>query len=309
MNGSMRDLTEDKNHLVLQRRFSFKIARFSLNTAILPLYDVDFSSETLNRIRYSGADLFSWVDRSFLDRESDRSWQEKLIVRDGVETIALLRLRTFQEWLEASGKQMRKVRNMLRKAQKSGVQVHEIDLGFINGDIVDSIYRIYHDTPIRQGRRYVGYTTTRADLQRRFGNLTNSLLVGAFLEKSMIGFAHIILGDMVASVRSILSLEQYMGMGSNNAMLAFAIESLCSRMIRFLTYARMGYQPGLDMFKKDNGFKRVVLRTHHLALSSRGALATRLNMYRDIPFSAETFRLLLPMYNLSCRVLPFSFGE
>jgi hypothetical protein len=296
---------EDENHLVVRSRFFFKIAHFSLNTAIHPLYDVDLSDETVDMARDLGADIVSWATRSFLERGLDKSWHgSHSSAKEGRETIAVLKLGTFQEWWKVGGEQMRHVRNRVRKAQKQGMVIQEIDVKQINADIIDGIYRIYHDTPTRQGRKYVGYTTTREDIEKRFGKLKSSLLLGAYLHNSMIGFLHLILGDAVASVRSLVSLTEHMSSGTNNAMLASAIESLCNRRISYLTYARMGYQPGLDAFKKENGFRSASLQMHYLPLSRRGILATWLRIHSDVPLSPEKFRLVRPIYNVASRILP-----
>jgi len=294
-------LSEDANHLSIRKRLFCKIATYSLNTPILPLYKLYPSKETLEDVRASGADLFVWSDRTFLG-EASPDLQGNFFTKETVESIALLKLSTYDDWWNQS--ERHKVRNTVRKAGKAGVQVRQLDLRQLNG-IIDGLYEIYHDTPIRQGRRYIGYLVTKPQLRTRFRNLQNSIVIGAFLDEKIVGFVHVILGDRGASVRSLVSIERYMGVGVNNAILASAIETLCERGFQYFTYARMGYQRNLDMFKLSNGFRRFPLTTHFLALSSRGMLATHFYLQSEAPLSAEKTRFLLPIYDFALRVLPF----
>jgi lipid II:glycine glycyltransferase (peptidoglycan interpeptide bridge formation enzyme) len=54
--------------------------------------------------------------------------------------------KSYNEWLQAIGK---KTRNMVRRAEKSGIKVAIVEP---NDKLAEGIWKIYNETPIRQAR-------------------------------------------------------------------------------------------------------------------------------------------------------------
>ena len=67
------------------------------------------------------------------------------------DNIGLLEIKDYETWWSAIGK---KTRNMVRKAEKDGVKVSVVPQ---SDKLAEGIFKIYNETPIRQGRAFPHY--------------------------------------------------------------------------------------------------------------------------------------------------------
>jgi hypothetical protein len=290
--GGVYPYASDANILVTEKRLFCRYAQYSHEY----LHDADHTAELLADLKKRGVDLFTFVQRSFMQHE-----RRYLFLKEN-ECIALLKISSFDNWWNFQAN--KKTRNLVRKAQKSGVIVEPVEE---NEDFARDVLRIYDETPIREGRRFGRYRTMNlAVLGRGFRNLRNSDLLGAYVNRQLIGFMWIIYGDKVAELENCLSLIQHRDKAPMNMLMAEAVRRCSKKGVHFLVYEKFGYLPGLDSFKMHNGFKRCVTTRYFVALSQRGSLAIKLKMHKDIAYSLSPrlTRTLLPIYRTFTRVIP-----
>jgi len=285
------DYPEDVNVLLLSKRIFYCHAQFSIEY----IEDNNPTKDLLNNLKNKGVDLFTFVQRRFMKDVQRYPFPNE------VDPIALLKITSYEDWWRFQIRS--EERNRVRKAEKKGIKVEtvEIDEDFING-----AYKIWSETPIRQGRRYIGYGISRAALKRKFERLRNSDVFGAYYNDELVGALWLVYGDRVARIRQFVSMIQHRDKAPNNALMAAAVSRCCEKGFHFIVYEKMGYLPNLDAFKIHNGFKRVLIPRYYIPLSERGEWVIRFGMTRDMEhfFAPRIVRSLLPVYNLVSRVTP-----
>jgi hypothetical protein len=230
-------------------------------------------------LRKSGTriDLFT-----FIQRLSDTS--PKYSHPMEWDNIAALHVSTFDHWLTSQVNN--KVRNMIRKAEKNGVRVHEVpfDDGLIRG-----IHAIYNESPIRQGKRFWHYgkdLVTVGKMKATF--LDRSIFIGAFLEGNLIGFIKLVSDEerRQAGLMHVFSMIRHRDKAPTNALIAQAVRSCANRRIPYLWYANFSYgkkqHDSLADFKKHNGFQRIDLPRYYVPLTLAGRMALRLGVHHSM---------------------------
>jgi hypothetical protein len=79
----------------------------------------------------------------------------------------------------------------------------------------------------------------------------------------------------------------------------------------FIVYEKMGYLPGLDLFRISNGFRKCIVPRYYVSLSKKGMLAIKLRVHREIQYSLPTkiSRALLPIHSLASQAIPPSIWQ
>ena len=214
------------------------------------------------------------------------------------DNVALLQITNFDEWWKKIGK---KTRNMVRKAKKSGVitRIAVVDKGLAQG-----IWKIYNETPIRQGRSFPHFGVALKTVERRVFALRNCTFIGAYLGGELVGFIQLVHGYKVSIISQILSLQKHWDKAVNNSLLAEAIEVCASRKVKWLIYGRMGNHPLLDRFKQNNGFTLFPLIRYYIPLTTKGKIATKLGLHRELrdALPQSISYNLIPVYNWISRM-------
>ena len=200
------------------------------------------------------------------------------------DNVAALRVSTYDHWLT---KQVdRKVRNMVKKAAKSGVDVREMP---VDDDLFVGISRIYDESPIRQGRPFWHFGKDLETVRRENGTfLDRSVFIGAFHGNELIGFAKLVSDEHggQAGLMQILSMIRHRDKAPTNALIAYAVRACAERHIEYLVYANFAYgnkrHDSLSDFKLHNGFQRVDVPRYHVALTRAGRIALRLGLHRPL---------------------------
>jgi hypothetical protein len=218
------------------------------------------------------ADIYTFLERSWCCpiTNPQSNW---LRTEDNV---GLLEITNFDDWFSSVGK---KTRNMVRRAEKSGVKVKVVEL---NDKLVEGIWKIYNETPIRQGRAFPHYGESLKSVGDNMAMAKKATFIGAYLEDELVGFIQIVYGDQIAIISQILSLQKHWDKALNNALLAKAVEVCANNGNRWLMYGRIGNHPSLDTFKENNGFKKVPIARYYVALTLKGKFAMRLGLHRDL---------------------------
>jgi len=271
--------------LVIHKRAFFTIARDpkEYQRSIVP------TEEFIERLRKRNVDIFTFIERRWCCpiASPSKSW---LKTKDN---IALLNITSYDEWLKIIGK---KTRNMIRKAEKSGIATRIAER---NEKLAEGIWKIYNETPIRQERGFPHYGTPLKSVITNVLSAHDCVYIGAYLQDELVGFVQLAQGDDVAMISQILSTQKHWDKALNNALVAKTVEVCATRNFRWLMYGRMGNHPTLDDFKQNNGCVRFSLTRYFIVLTGKGRLAARLGLHREMKDSLPMWlkRPLFPIYN------------
>jgi len=200
------------------------------------------------------------------------------------DNVAALRITSFDHWWnDILGF---KARNKAKQARKRGVEVREVSFG---DQLIDGIWHIYNESPIRQGKRFPHYGMSRERVREHAGTFLDcSTFLSAFFGETLIGFAKLTMGETgtQAGLMHILSLAKYRPMAPTNALIAEAVRCCATRQIAYLIYSSFSYgnkqRDSLSDFKERNGFQRVEIPRYYVPLTRYGELAFRMGMHRKL---------------------------
>jgi len=198
------------------------------------------------------------------------------------DDIAVLRITSYDDWW--SNQLKSRVRGLIRKSAKQGVEVREAEY---TDDFVRGMTSIFNETPIRQGRRFWHYGKDFETVKRQFSRyLFREKLIGAYVGDELIGFMMIGFAGHYAVTGQIISKIAHRDKGPNNALMAKAVEMCAREQVPYLVY--LNWSTGsLSEFKRRNGFERTSLPRYYVPLTARGELALRLGVHKG-------FRRLIP---------------
>jgi len=260
----------DLESMRIRRKFLLRVARDKreYERSVVP------TAELLQKLKERGIDLFSFAERKWCPRiqNPEESW-----VRSD-ENIALLKLSSYDEWWKEIGK---KTRNMIRKAEKSGVKASVAEP---NEKLAEGIWKIYNETPIRQERASQKYGTTLQQVTTSLRSLPNRTYVGAYFRHELAGFMELIHGDNLMIISQILSLKKHWDKAANNVLIAKLVEVCLNDGVHWVMYGRMGdfSSLSLDNFKQNNGFRRFQLTRYHIPITKKGELAIKLRLHKEM---------------------------
>jgi len=273
--------------LVIQKRGFAKLARYVETKE----YERDFipTKRFLEKLEERGIDIFTFLERNWVCpiANPSKTW------RTTDDNNALLNVTTYSDWLERIGK---KTRNMVRKAEKSGVKTEVVEN---NDKLVEGVWKVYNETPIRQGRAFTHYGKSMQTVKAIVNAGTNFTYIGAFFQDEMIGFLQLVHGDRIVIISQILSLQKHSDKAVNNALVAKAVEVCAEQQCGWLMYGRMGNHPSLDNFKRNNGFIKNSLTRYYVPTTWKGRIAMRLGLHRQIKdiIPQQIKYSLIPVYN------------
>lgn len=217
------------------------------------------------------ADIFTFLQHT-VDREPRHDFQRES------ESISVLSLSTYEHWWK---KQLNdKTRNMIRKAQKAGVEVRAVPF---DDEFVRSIKRIYDESPMRQGKPFAHYGKDLATLRREHESYADrSVFLGAFLGDEMIGFIKFVNGKGVANLMQIIATISHRDKAPMNALIAKAVEICTANGIAHLHYG-LWSKRGLGDFKKHHRFEEFPVIRYFVPLTLKGRLILALRLHRRLP--------------------------
>ena len=198
------------------------------------------------------------------------------------DNLAVLPVSTFDHWW--NNQILSYARNRARQAQKKGVTIREVSFDDV---LVQGIWKIYNECPVRQGRRFPHYGKDIGMVRKEEAtHLDCSVFIGAFLGDQLIGFVKLVHDDARTQARlmNILSMVRHREKCPTNALIAHAVRSCADRAIPFLLYQRFSYgkkrPDGITKFKEVNGFRRVDLPRYYIPLTHLGSVAFRLGLHQ-----------------------------
>ena len=198
------------------------------------------------------------------------------------DNFAALPISTFDYWWT---RQISSVpRNRARQAAKRGVEIQEVPF---NDALIQGIWEIYNECPVRQGKPFRHHGKDLETVRREAATyLDSSVFIGAFLGEKLIGFVKLTSDQnrTQAGVMNILSMVQHRDKAPTNALVAQAVRSCAERGIPYLVYCSFAYgkkqRDSLSAFKERNGFHRIDVPRYYVPLSVTGQVALRLGLHK-----------------------------
>jgi len=271
--------------IAIRKKLFFKVASDTKEYA----RDVIPTDDFIEKLGERGVDLFTFIERKWCNTISNppRFWLK------AEDNIALLRMKTYEEWWKNVGK---KTRNMVRKGEKSGIKTEIVEP---NEKLAEGICKIYNETPIRQDRAFPHYGVSLQQVKNGVLSAENCTFVGAFLQDELAGFIQLVDGDKMAIISQILSLQKHSDKAVNNALIAKAVEVCVAKQFEWLMYGRMGNHPSLDKFKQSNDFSRFPVTRYHVPITRKGRIAVKMGLHREAKdvLPQPMKYALIPLYN------------
>ncbi len=241
----------------------------------------------IEKLGERNTDIFTFLDRKWCRPVTNAPsyWIKE------ENNVALLEIKDYDGWWSNVGK---KTRNMVRRAEKSGIKVAVVQP---SEKFAEGVWKIYNETPIRQEDTFPHYGESLDTVARNISVAQNSTFIGAFLQEELVGFIQIIHGDNIAIISQILSMQKQWDKAVNNALLAKAVEVCASNGERWLMYGRIGNHPSLDRFKESNGFVKFPITRYYVPVTWKGRVAVRLGLHREFQDALpQWFKNALPQW-------------
>ncbi|MGD6935340.1 MAG: hypothetical protein ACQCN5_14155 [Candidatus Bathyarchaeia archaeon] len=260
----------DLDYFVVRKKGFFNLAE--IVDVFAYLKRVNPTEQFISKVKDRDADIFTFIERTWCDSplKPSKSWFKE------EDNIALLNISTYDEWFERVGK---KTRNMVRKAEKSGIETRIIEP---DEKFAEGVWKIFNETPIRQGRASPYYGIPLEKIKHDLLNAKGLTFVGAYLQDELAGFIQLAHGDQLSIITQILALQKYQDKAVNNATVAKAVQYCAENHISNLMYGRMENHPSLDKFKESNGFVKCNLNRYYIPLTTKGKVAIKLHLHRPL---------------------------
>lgn len=283
------EVDQELETLNIRKKLFFRIARDAkeYERNVVP------TDKTIEKLRERGVDIFTFIERRWCNRIENppNSWLK------ANDNIALLQVTSYEDWWKNIGK---KTRNMIRKAEKSGIKTEVVEP---SEKLAEGIWKIYNETPIRQERGFPHYGTPLEVVVRDVLSSKNCTYIGAYFQEELAGFIQLVHGDNIAIISQILSLQKHWDKAVNNALIAKTVEICAHKQIKWIMYGRMGNHPTLDKFKQNNGWTQFPLTRYYIPLTKKGKIATKLGLHREVKdVLPQSIKYpLIPIYNWANR--------
>jgi hypothetical protein len=200
------------------------------------------------------------------------------------DNVAAIRISSFEDWwTKTLGF---KGRNKAKQAEKKGVELREVSF---DDQLIEGIWQIYNESPIRQGKRFPHYGMSRQRVREHAGTFLDcSIFLGAFFDGSLIGFAKLTMDETCtqAGLMHIVSMIGHRDKAPTNALIAQAVRACAARKISYLVYSQFAYgnkqRDSLSDFKERNGFQRVDIPRYYVPLTRLGKIAFHFGLHRSL---------------------------
>ncbi len=193
------------------------------------------------------------------------------------DNVAAIPVKGYKFWRE--NQIDRKTRNMVRKAEKKGVEVKLVNF---DDALVKGIMRIFNETPIRQGRPFWHYGKDFETIKRSFSeDIEKHDFIGAYYNRELIGFIRLTYAGRYAMLTQIISMVSHRDKAPTNALIAKSVEICEKKKISYLVYARMS-RGTLGQFKRNNGFVKINLPRYYIPLTCKGKIILKLHLHNGI---------------------------
>ena len=283
-----RAIDSDLQSFKIERKLFFTTARDRREY----IRSVTLTSSLISKLIAQKVDVFTFVERSWCStiQFPPKSWAK------AEQSVVLLNLHSYDEWFKAIG---RKSRNMIRKAEKSGVRVSVAEP---NEKFSEGIWKIYNNTPIKQNRRNWYFGMTLKEVEEELSSSANCTFIGAYFKDELIGFTSLIYGNNVVVVDRLASLQEHWDKAVNNALIAKTIEICAANDSKWVVYGawkQMRQHGSLVDFAFHNGFRSFKATRYFVPLTRKGQIAIKMLIGLEANPVVESARYSLHLIALS----------
>lgn len=203
------------------------------------------------------------------------------------ENAAALPITTYSRWWKECTEYS--IRKGVNRAKKLGLLVKTVEFDDV---LLEAIYRIYNETPVRQGKSFWHFGKDFELIRRALATyLERSFFIGAYWQDELVGFMKVTSVNGTATITQILSAQKHFSKRPNNALIAKAVEICEFRHLSPLIYGSFVYydpDSSLTEFKRRNGFQAIPLPRYYIPLTLKGKIALRLRLQRGIAGNIPT---------------------
>ncbi len=208
------------------------------------------------------------------------------------EEIAVLPIKSYEHWWNHQIKS--RVRNLIRKSEKEGIQVRE---AVYDDDFVRGMTAIFNEAPVRQGRRFWHYGKDFETVKRQFSRfLHREEMIGAYYREELIGFVMLGNAGNFGLTGQIISSLKHRDKATNNALIAKSVEVCEKKHLAYLVYLYWS-DDSLAEFKRRSGFEKTRVPRYFVPLTMKGRLALKLGLHRGWK-AAIPDRIRIPLKKL-----------
>jgi hypothetical protein len=195
------------------------------------------------------------------------------------DSIAAIRLRSFNEWWEGLPQETRK---NVRRAEKRGVRVRTEKF---DDELVKKLVELNDSSAMRQGRRYHHYGKSLDQTKKDHCSFAErSDFICAYCEDEIIGFLKLVYRGKVASILNLCTKDNHQDKRPANALIKVAIERCAANGVNCVTYGLFNYgnkrNTPITQFKIRNGFEEVLVPRYFVALTLWGKLYLKAGLHR-----------------------------
>ena len=191
------------------------------------------------------------------------------------DDIAVLPVKSYQHWWDTQIKS--RVRSQIRKSEKEGLVVRETAY---DDEFVRGMTAIFNEAPLRQGRPFWHYGKDVETVRQQFSRyLHREHMIGAYYQDQMIGLIMLGNAGRFGLTGQIISSLHHRDKGTNNALVAKAVE-VCEKLgLEQLVYLFWS-EDSLSEFKRRCGFERTPAPRYFVPLTWKGQAALRIGAHR-----------------------------
>lgn len=217
-----------------------------------------------------GADLFTFWQRP-PDVEPVHNYYREF------DELAVLPLSTYEAWWSETIKS--RLRTTIRKSEKQGVEVREVDF---DDAFIEGMAGIFNEARVRQGKPFWHFGKDFDTIKEQFSRFVHrERMIGAYYEGVMIGF--VMLGDAgrFSLLGQVLSSMHHRDKAPNNAMIAKSVELAAQQGHEQLVYWYWS-DDSLSEFKRRCGFQRISAPRYYVPLTRKGQMALKVGAHRGL---------------------------
>jgi len=192
-------------------------------------------------------------------------------------SLAALPINNYDHWWT---KQINsKTRNMVRKAEKKGINIRVVDF---NDTFIRGITEIFNETPVRQGYNFAHYGKTFETVKHELSkDLHKKFFLGAYYGEELVGFSILSNAGIFAVTNHFLCKVAHRDKATANGLMAKAVEVCGDRDIPYLVYGQW-HERSLGDFARNNGFEKIDLPKYYVPLTLKGKIAINLGIHQGL---------------------------
>jgi hypothetical protein len=198
------------------------------------------------------------------------------------DNMAVLPVSSYEHWWTRQVND--KTRNLVRKAEKSGVIVRQVPF---DDELLRGIAEIFNETPVRQGRQFWHYGKDAETVRKENEEYADkSEYFAAFHGSEIIGFLRLVHDEKLTNIMYILSKIAHREKAPNNALIAQAVRRCAETGRQNIVYAKYVYgkkgEDRLTDFKRHNGFRKIEIPRYFIPLTLIGRMALQFHLHHGV---------------------------